>query len=106
MPPTRQTQIAGSHSGPAGASALPPPRSRRARLPRPDERTHELAVDRREVDALPRLEKHIARILRAIDAGGLEIHRLEAGLAEPGAILALLQRAGHAPDPQLDAPAN
>src|SRR5215471_10510916 len=80
--------------------------SRWKRLARPDERTHELAVDGGHVDIVSSLEEKIAGVFGAIDPGGLEIDGLEARLAELGPVLALLERARHAPDPELHAPAN
>src|SRR2546430_3848615 len=67
-----------------------------ARLRRANERAHELAVDLRRdnvgVDAL--VGEELARILHAIDARRLEADRLEAGLGELVAVLALLEGAG------------
>ncbi len=62
--------------------------------------------DRFEVE--PCAGEELARVLRAIDPRGLEVDRLEAGLGElfPVLLLGFLQRAGDAPDPQLDAAAN
>src|SRR5262245_49494109 len=80
--------------------------SRRAWLARADECTHERAVDSRHVYVFPGLEEEITGVLGAIDASRLEIDRLETSLAELGSVLTLLERAGHAPDPELDAAAD
>src|SRR5262249_26342973 len=76
------------------------------RLARPDERTHELAVSGGYVDVRPGAAKEIAGVLGAIDAGRLEVDRVEAGFLELAAILALLERTSYTPDPKLHAPAD
>ena len=78
------------------------------RLAGPDERAHELAVharrDGRRVD--PLAVEEFAGVLGPVDPRRLHVDRLEAGLAELAAILAFLERARHAADPQLDAAAD
>src|SRR5207245_1416755 len=100
-PPPQQRGGGPDHRGRA-------PRSDRARLARPDERTHELAVhhrrDGRRVDAFAIEE--LPGVLGAIHARGLDIDGLEAGLAELRAIFAVLECPGHASDPELDAAAD
>src|ERR671930_1727957 len=73
--------------------------------PRPDERAHELAVhrwrDRVGIEA--GAGEELARVLDAIDPGRLDVDGLEARLRELLPVLTLVERPGHAADPQLDA---
>src|SRR5215475_10617970 len=88
-----------------GRSGEAAPGSPWARLARTNERAHELAVDLRRdggcVDA--GAGEELPRVLHSVDARGLDVDALEAGLGELVAVLVLLEGAGHAADPELDA---
>src|SRR5919108_1094206 len=78
------------------------------RFDRAHERADELALDLRrdriDVDAGAR--KELAGVFRAIDTRRLDTDRVEACLGELVAIFLLLERAGDAADPELDAAAD
>src|SRR6266545_27769 len=73
-----------------------------------DEGAHELAIHLRgdDVGVESRSGQELARVLRAVDAGGLEVDGLEARLRKLGVVLLLLQSACDTADPELDAAAN
>src|SRR5262245_23678418 len=76
-------------------------------LPSPHERTDELAVRRGAcLGTESGADQKVARALRRVNPRRLQIDLLEAGLRELGAVLGFLERAGDAPDPQLDTAAD
>src|SRR3972149_11301909 len=78
------------------------------RLARAHEGAHELPVHlgRNGVGVEARPLEELAGVLQAIDARGLDLDGLETHLGELGAVLLVLERARHAADPQLHAPAD
>src|SRR5215470_5144989 len=77
------------------------------RLPGPHERADELAVDGGDgVGTESGAGQKLARALGRVNPGRLHVDVLEPGLRELGAVLGLLERAGDAADPQLDATAD
>src|SRR5262247_1137203 len=76
----------------------------RFRLPSPYERADELAVDGGDgLGVESGAGQSVARALGRVDSRRLHRDIFEPGLGELGAVLGLLERAGDASDPQLDA---
>ena len=71
-------------------------------------RAHKLPVHERRdcFHFKARLGQEFARVLRAVDARGLDFDRLEAGGSELGAVLRLFQCSRNAPCPKLHASAD
>src|SRR5215471_16605938 len=73
-------------------------------LASPHEGADELTVDGADgLGTEPGADQEVARAFRRVDARRLQVDVFEPGLRELGAVLGLLERAGNAPDPQLDA---
>src|SRR5262245_7187781 len=82
-------------------------RTRERRLSCPHECADEFAVDAGDrLVAEPGAGEPLARALGRVDARRLHVDLFEPRLGKLGAILALFERAGDAPDPQLDAAAD
>src|SRR5262245_50894890 len=82
-------------------------RTRERRLSSPHECADEFAVhggDR--VGAEPGAYENVARVLGGVNPRRLYVDLFKAGFGELGAVLALFECAGNAPDPQLDAAAD
>src|SRR4029453_11943786 len=82
-------------------------RTRGGRLSCPHECADEFAVDAGDrLVAEPGAGEHVAGALGRVDPRWLHVDLFESGLRKLGAILALFECAGDAPDPQLDAAAD
>src|SRR5215468_3883733 len=110
LPPARRSPItpepitvASSNAVPTASATAP-----RARLARANERAHEHAIDLRRdrVGVDTGAGQEITGIFHSVDSCRLHVDSLEAGLGKLIAVLLLLERAGHAADPELDALAN
>src|SRR4029453_8621956 len=78
-------------------------RTRERRLSCPHECADEFAVDAGDrLVAEPGAGEHVAGALGRVDPRWLHVDLFESGLRKLGAILALFECAGDAPDPQLD----
>src|SRR5918996_6630517 len=85
-------------------AALTRRRRSRSRLPSPHERADELAVNRGDrFRSESGAGEKVAGALGRVNPRRLHVDILEPGLRELGAVLGLLERAGDAADPQLDA---
>src|SRR5687767_15854522 len=76
------------------------------RLASPHERSHEPAVDLpgHQIHVEPGALEKLPGVVHPVDPGRFDVHPGEAGLREEGLELLLLERPGHAPDPELHAP--